>query len=44
MAGKTNGAAAIIKKQYPQSVYVHCQSHRLNLAVVAAYGYRVFEI
>ena len=36
MAGKTNGAAAIIKCQYPSAMYVHCQSHCLNLAVVSA--------
>ena len=34
MAGKTNGAAAIITRDYPLASYLHCASHSLNLAVV----------
>ena len=36
MAVKTNRVAARIKREYPQAVYVHCQSHRVSLAVVDA--------
>ena len=34
MAGKRNGAAAIITRDYPLASYLHCASHSLNLAVV----------
>ena len=34
MAGKTNGAAAIISSEFPLALYLHCASHCLNLAVV----------
>jgi hypothetical protein len=34
MAGKTNGAAALISREYPLALYLHCASHCLNLAVV----------
>ena len=34
MSGKTNGAAAIISPDYPLTIYIHCASHTLNLAVV----------
>ena len=34
MAGKTNGAAALIPAQYPLALYIHCASHCLNLSVV----------
>ena len=34
MAGKTNGAAAIITRDYLLALYLHCASHSLNLAVV----------
>ena len=33
MAGRYNGAAALIKNDYPKALYVHCASHRLNLCV-----------
>ena len=33
MAGKTNGAAAIITRDYPLVSYLHCTSNSLNLAV-----------
>lgn len=33
-SGKTRGAAAIVKSQYPRALYLHCASHCLNLAVV----------
>ena len=34
MAGKTNGAAAIITRDYTLASYLHCASHSLNLAMV----------
>ncbi len=34
MAGSVNGTAALISKQYPLALYLHCASHCLNLAVV----------
>ena len=34
MAGKTNGAAVIITRDYPLASYLHCASHSLNLAAV----------
>ena len=37
MSGKTNGAAARISSQYPLSLYTHCTSHCLNLAVVPSF-------
>lgn len=33
MAGIYNGASSLITAQFPKAVYVHCQSHRLNLCV-----------
>ena len=37
MSGKTNRAAARISSQYPLSLYTHCTSHCLNLAVVTSF-------
>ena len=34
MSGKINGAAALISKEYPLALYLHCASHCLNLVVV----------
>ena len=34
MSGKTKGEAALISKEYPLAIYLHCDSHCLNLAVV----------
>ena len=36
MSGRLKGAAAIIRAQFPNATYVHCNSHVLNLAVVNA--------
>ena len=36
MAGKYQGAAACIQRQYPLATYVHCASHRLNLCIVSS--------
>ena len=36
MAGRYNGAAALIKNDYPKALYVHCASHRLNLCVTSS--------
>ena len=30
LAGKYNGAAALIKNDYPLALYVHCSCHRLD--------------
>ena len=35
MSGPCNGAAAIIRRQYPKAIYTHCMAHRLNLSVVS---------
>ena len=35
-AGKYIGTAALIKKEYPLALYVHCASHHLNLCVADA--------
>ena len=37
LSGKTNGAAARILSRYPLTLYTHCTSHCLNLAVVASF-------
>jgi hypothetical protein len=34
MAGPVNGAAAIITREYPLALYLHCASHCLNLSIV----------
>ena len=36
MSGPCNGAAAIVRRQYPKAIYTHCTAHRLNLSVVSA--------
>lgn len=36
MAGKYQGAAALIQKDFPKATYFHCAAHALNLCVVAA--------
>ena len=36
MSGPCNGAAAIVRRQYPMAIYTHCMAHRLNLSVVSA--------
>ena len=36
MAGKCKGAASRIIRQFPLAMYVHCNSHQLNLCVVKA--------
>ena len=33
MAGKTGGVQQILKEYFPNSLYFHCASHRLNLVV-----------
>jgi hypothetical protein len=33
MAGKENGAAALITDQFPSAVYFHCAAHRLSLCI-----------
>ena len=34
MAGVVNGTAAIISREYPLALYLHCASHCLNLTIV----------
>lgn len=36
MAGKFNGVQAKVKELYPKALFVHCASHRLNLALSSA--------
>jgi len=36
MSGSCNGAAAIVRGQYPKVIYTHCMAHHLNLSVVSA--------
>lgn len=36
MAGKNKGAAALIYKEYPKALYIHCASHRFNLCLMAS--------
>ena len=36
MAGRLYGCAVVIAEQYPNTLYIHCSSHCLNLCVVAA--------
>lgn len=36
MAGRISGVAARIQAQHPLAFYVHCFSHKLNLAIVRA--------
>ena len=36
MSGSRSGCQAIIQEQAPKAVYVHCNSHKLNLAIVSA--------
>ena len=33
MAGRYNGAAALIRSEFPLAIYTHCASHWLNLCV-----------
>uniref|UniRef100_A0A673LF96 TTF-type domain-containing protein n=1 Tax=Sinocyclocheilus rhinocerous TaxID=307959 RepID=A0A673LF96_9TELE len=36
MSGKKGGVHVILKKTFPHAVYVHCNSHRLNLVLCTA--------
>ena len=36
MAGKRNGASALIKREFPKALFVHCASHCLNLCITAS--------
>jgi len=33
MSGRENGVQAIIQRVYPNAIYIHCQSHCLNLSI-----------
>ena len=43
MAGRCNGAAALIQSSCPKAVYIHCAAHTLNLCVVAACGVQMIK-
>ena len=43
MSGARSGCQAIIQQQAPKASYVHCSSHRLNLAIVAACKIAAFK-
>ncbi len=43
MSGARSGCPAIIQQQAPKAVYVHCSSHRLNLAIVSACKIAAFK-
>ena len=36
MAGKCNGTSALIKREFPKALFVHCASHCLNLCITAS--------
>ncbi len=36
MSGHRGGVQSILKETFPKAVYVHCNSHRLNLVLCAA--------
>ena len=36
MSGRIGGVQALLKKQQPMAVFVHCAAHRLNLATLTA--------
>lgn len=36
MSGEVKGAQAVVQKRCPKTVYVHCASHSLNLAITNA--------
>jgi hypothetical protein len=36
MSGSRAGCQALLQKEAPKALYVHCRSHRLNLAIVSA--------
>ena len=38
MSGQLKGVAAMIRKSIPRALYIHCHSHRLNLALEDALG------
>jgi len=42
MSGKMNGVAALVKKDYPSALYIHCSSHNLNLSI--SYSCNIPEI
>lgn len=36
MSGQFNGVQAVIRRNYPKAIYVHCAAHSLNLAISKA--------
>lgn len=43
MAGSRAGCQALIQKECPKALYVHCSSHKLNLAIVSACKISAFK-
>lgn len=43
MSGARSGCKAIIQKEAPKAVYIHCAAHRLNLAIVSACRIQAFR-
>ena len=43
MSGSKAGCQALIQKEAPKAIYVHCSSHKLNLAIVSACKISAFK-
>ena len=43
MCGSWAGCQALIQKEAPKAIYVHCSSHKLNLAIVSACKISAFK-
>ena len=43
MCGSKAGCQALLQKKAPRALYVHCSSHRLNLAIVSAIKISYFK-
>ena len=43
MSGARSGCSSLVQEQAPMAVYLHCASHRLNLAVVSACRIQAFK-
>ncbi len=43
MSGARSGAKAVVQKDAPKAMYIHCAAHRLNLSIVSACGIQAFK-
>ncbi len=43
MAGARSGCRSIVQQQAPMAIYIHCATHRLNLAVVSVCEIQAFK-